>query len=201
MDYEAAGIGRDLTALNESFLLLLSDGTDMGLPSLVTARLQCLCRGSRQRLAAVPFALFSFGFEDGPAWVRLLSPGVRELQPEGPLPSPAAERFSLLVLTCIRSLVQVSPCRIAAWAGLPADTRTRLAGLEIATLRFVAPLAAAQLRGRFPPREGLWLRLAEACERNDSRQIAILGALGMQLTIRRALGLGAQQGSGRGFRR
>lgn len=201
MDFEAAGIGRDLTALNESFLYLLSDGPGMGLPPRVVGRLLALEAMPRRRLAAVPFALFSFGFEDGPAWTRLLSPGVRELCQQSPLPSPAAERFALVALTCIRSFIRVSPCRVSAWAGLPPDTRARLAGLEIATLRFVAPLAAAQLRGRFLPRDGLWLRLVDACERNDQRQLAILGAHGLQWTIRRSLGLGAPQASARGFRR
>ncbi len=194
-------VGRDLAELNEGFLRLASQDVAVGLADAVRARLRTLEPAARSRLAAMPFALFGFGFEDEAGWARLLSPGVRELEPRGHLPMPPAERFTLLALTSIRGLLREDPRNVLNWIGLPPDTGRRLAALEIGSLGLVATLAARRLRGRLAPREPLWLRLIAAAEEGDARQLALLAALGRQWTIRRSLGLAGPARVVRGHRR
>lgn len=201
MIIEAKGIGRDLAELNEVFLELVAQGPDAGLASDVVARLRLLDADTRRRLASAPFALFTFGFEDEAAWAALLSPGVRDLELAYQSCDPAVERFVLLALTMLRGLVRATPHSISAWIGLTAQTRARLAALEVSALSQLAPLAAPRLRGRLAGRDAFWLRIITAAERNDHRQLALLTAQGKQWAIRRSLGLAVQSRSVRGFRR
>lgn len=201
MAIEATVFGRDLAELNAGFLELAAQGPDTGLALRVVIRLQALDAVARRRLAAAPFALFTFGFEDEAAWAALLSPGVRELEP-GYFPcEPAVERFTLLALTVLRGFVRAAPHSISAWIGLPPATRARLAGLEVGVLGLAAPWAAPRLRGRLAAREGFWLRILDAAVRDDRRQLALLAALGKQWAIRRSLHLAAPLQPARGFRR
>jgi len=191
----------DLAELNEAFLGLVGRGTDAGLPPRVLAELRAIGPDTRQRLAALPFALFGFGFEDEAAWARLLSPGVRDLDPGYVSGEPATERFTLLVLTVVRRMARDAPESVSSWIGLPAGTRTRLDKLEIGTLGIVAALAAPRLRGRLPGREPLWLGLIDAAARDDARYLRLLATQGQQWTIRRCLGLESPIAPARGFRR
>jgi hypothetical protein len=201
MKGDAGAVGRDLAELNDGFLRLVSRDASAGLPDTVRARLRVLEQDAQARLAAMPFALFGFGFEDEDAWARLLSPGVRELEPRGQLPLPPVERFTLLALTSIRGLLRADPRSVLNWIGLPPGTGGRLAALEIGSLGLVATLASHRLRGRLAPREVLWLRLIAAAQERDTRQLALLAALGRQWTIRRSLGLAAPSRTPRGHRR
>jgi hypothetical protein len=187
--------------LNEAFLDLVGRGTDAGLPPGVLAELRTIGPDTRQRLASLPFALFGFGFEDEAAWARLLSPGVRDLDPGYVSGEPAAERFTLLVLTVVRGMARDAPESVSSWIGLPAGTRTRLDKLEIGALGIVAALAAPRLRGRLPGREPLWLGLIDAAARDDARYLRLLATQGQQWTIRRCLGLENPMAPSRGFRR
>jgi hypothetical protein len=191
----------DLAELNEAFLDLVGRGTDAGLPPRVLEELRAIGPDTRQRLAALPFALFGFGFEDEAAWARLLSPGVRDLDPGYVSGEPAAERFTLLVLTVVRGMARDAPESVSSWIGLPAGTRTRLDKLEIGALGIVAALAAPRLRGRLPGREPLWLGLIDAAARDDARYLRLLATQGQQWTIRRCLGLENPMAPSRGFRR
>lgn len=201
MTIDTTVFGRDLAELNDGFLALVTSGPDAGLPAVVAARLRGLEQASRERLASVSFALFGFGFEDQACWAGLLSPGVRDLEPAYTACEPPVERFTLLALTILRGFIRVAPYSVSAWAGLPSETRTRLAALGIAGLGLVAPLASPRLRGRLADREVFWLRLIDAAENNDERQLALLAALGRQWTIRRSLGLTVPPQPARGFRR
>lgn len=194
-------IGHDLAELNDGFLRLVARDALAGLPDTVRARLRMLEPEAQARLAALPFALFGFGFEDEDAWTRLLSPGVRELEPLGQLPLPPVERFTLLALTSIRGLLRSDPRSVLNWIGLPPGTGERLAALEIGSLGLVATQSAHRLRGRLAPRELLWLRLIAAARERDTRQLALLASLGRQWTIRRSLGLAAPSRTLRGHRR
>jgi hypothetical protein len=201
MTTERKAFGRDLVELNKGFLELVARLPDAGLPASVVGRLRAMDRTSRRRLAAAPFALFGFGFEDEAAWSALLSQGVRDTDHAYRACEPAVERFTLLALVVLRGFVRVDPDRISAWIGLTSGTRTRLAALEVGALGAVAPLAAARLRGRLAPRESYWLRLVDAAERDDRQQLAMLVALGKQWAIRRSLGLSTPPRPVRGFRR
>jgi hypothetical protein len=201
MKMQQADFSRDLAELNEGFLWLVARGSDAGLTSAVHARLRTLEREPRQRLAALPFALFGFGFQEEAAWANLLSPGVRDLEPRYAPVDPSIERFTLLALTALRSFVRAAPQRISAWIGLPPETGSRLASLEISALGEVAAAASPRLRGRLAVEEFRWLCLIDACERNDARQLALLAAFGHQWTIRRALRIESPRGTTRGFRR
>lgn len=201
MKIETSVLGRDLAELNQGFLRLVAAGVDAGLSADVLARLRALDRSARHRLATVPFALFGFGFDEEAAWAELLSPGVRDLEPDYRACEPSVERFTLLALTVIRGFARTAPQSVSAWVGLTPGTRVRLASLQVGTLGVVAPLAAPRLRGRLAPRRALWLRFIEAVERNDARQLALLATLGQQWTIRRSLGLSAPAQPVRGFRR
>lgn len=194
-------LARDLAELNEGFLALVVHGVNAGLPDDVAQRLRGMEPEGRRRLAAAPFALFGFGFEDGEGWARLLSPGVRDLEPAYVSQEPLAERFTLLSLTALRGLVRVAPHSVSAWIGLPPETRARLAEIEIGALGTVAALAAPRLRGRFRDRHNLWRRIIDAAARADERDLRLLIALGKQWTIRRCLGLHAPSAPVRGFRR
>lgn len=201
MTSDAIILGRDLAELNDGFLELVAGKLDAGFSVEVTARLRSLDLPARRRLAAVPFALFGFGFQDEATWTRLLSPGVRDLDPGYVSREPSAERFTLLSLTALRAFVRVQPQSVSAWIGLPARIRVRLASLEIAHLGTVAPLAAPRLRGRLVERDVLWKRLVDAAAHGDERLLAMLAALGKQWTIRRSLGIESPVASARGFRR
>jgi hypothetical protein len=201
MTIEATAVGRDLAELNEGFLELVAQGPDAGLSAGVVARLRALDRVPRRRLAAAPFALFSFGFDDEAAWAGLLSPGVRDLEPGYRPCEPSVERFTLLALTVLRGFVRTAPRSASAWIGLTPATRARLATLEVGALGFVAPLAAPRLRGRLAPRTVFWLQMIDAVEHHDDRRLVLLAALGKQWTIRRSLGLSLPSQPVRGFRR
>lgn len=201
MTLEITVVARDLAELNEGFLELVADGLESGLSGAVAARLRRLDSTSRRRLGAAPFALFGFGFEDEAAWAGLLSPGVRDLEPGYRSCPPEVERFTLLALMALRSCVRTAPRSVAAWIGLPNDTRKRLATQEISSLGLVAPLAAPRLRGRLAHRDVFWLRYIDAAASNDEPQLKVLAAQGRQWTIRRSLGLSQTLQPARGFRR
>jgi len=201
MTAEHMAFGRDLVELNEGFLGLVEHAPDACLPAGVVARLRALDRATRRRLAAAPFALFGFGFDDEAAWAGLLSPGVRDMEPAYHACEASVERFTLLALMVLRGFVRVAPDRASTWIGLTSGTRKRLAALEVGVLGNVAPLAAPRLRGRLAFREAYWLRLIDAAEHDDRRQLALLTALGKQWAIRRSLGLSAPSRPVRGFRR
>lgn len=201
MTSSSDALAGDLADLNEGFLSLVAQGVDTGLPDDVTRRLCGLAPPARRRLAAAPFAVFGFGFEDEEGWAGLLAPGVRDLEPGYVSQEPLAERFTLLALTALRGYVRVAPHRVAAWIGLPGGTRVRLAEVEISVLCAVAARAASRLRARFPARHALWGRIIDAATRGDERDLRLLSGLGMQWTIRRCLGLGALGRAARGFRR
>jgi hypothetical protein len=201
MKTEKERLVRDLAELNEGFLEFVARGGSAGLPDDVARRLRNMAPDARRRLAAAPFALFGFGFEDEAAWARLLSSGVRDLEPAYVSREPLAERFTLLALAALRGFVGAAPHSVSAWIGLPAATRARLAEVEICALATVAARAAPRLCGRFQARQDLWRRIIDAAERSDERHLRLLIALGKQWTIRRCLGLGAGCTPARGFRR
>jgi len=194
-------LARDLAELNAAFLALASHGADVGLPDEVLRRLREMEADARRRLSAAPFALFGFGFENEEGWARLLSPGVRDLEPGYVSQAPLAERFTLLAFTALRGFVRAAPHRVSAWIGLPRATLARLADVEISALGMVAARAAPRLRGRFQARPYLWYRIIDAATRADQRDLQLLIALGKQWTIRRCLGLRAPSGPVRGYRR
>lgn len=194
-------LARDLAELNAGFLALVTHGANTGLPDDVVWHLREMAPDARRRLAAAPFALFGFGFEDEAAWGRLLSPGVRDLDPGYVSQEPNAERFTLLALTALRGLVRAAPRRVSAWIGLPPGTRARLAEVEISALGSVAAYATPQLHGRFPAKHYLWHRIIDAAAHADDRDLRLLISLGKQWTIRRCLGLQSPGAPVRGFRR
>ena len=201
MGKDMAAFSRDLAELNMGFLDLLAEDVDAGLPDCVLRRLRVLDRPMRSRLGEVPFALFGFGFEDEAAWSVFLSPGVRDLEPGYAASDAPLERFTLLALTALRALLRVAPRPVAAWVGLPPPTQLRLSEVEIGLLAQVAMLSASRLHARRKLRDAVWLRLIEAAEHNDIRQLRLLAALGRQWTIRRFLGIQAAAPAARGFRR
>lgn len=193
---------RDRAQLNAGFIELVAQGaTTAGLPPPVLATLRTIAPPAQQRLATLPFALFGLGFEDDSEWARLLSPGVRDRYPAYVSREPLVERFTLLVLTTLRASARLAPHSTSAWIGLPATIRSRLEELEIGALGVVGALAAPRLRGRLAGREEWWLRLVDAAERNDERQLRLLAALGTQWAIRRCLGIEAPAAPARGYRR
>lgn len=201
MAIKSEALARDLSDLNAGFLSLVAHGADTGLPDDVTRRLRALAPEVRNRLAAAPFALFGFGFEDEAAWTRLLSPGVCDLDPGYVSREPPAERFTLLALAALRGFLRAAPRRVSAWMGLPTEVRTRLAEVEIGVLCAVAACAAPRLQGRFLAREYLWHRIIDAAACGDERDLRLQIALGKQWTIRRSLGLQEACATMRGFRR
>ena len=194
-------LARDLSELNAGFLVLVAQGTNAGLPDDVAQRLRELAPDARRRLAAAPFALFGLGFEDEAGWARMLSPGVRDLEPGYASQEPRAERFTLLALTALRGFVRAAPHSVSAWIGMPSGTRARLADVDISALCAVAACAAPRLQGRFLARQHLWRRIIDAASHADERDLRLLIALGKQWTIRRCLGLQSPGAPVRGFRR
>lgn len=201
MGKNTAAFSRDLAELNTGFLDLLAEDVDAGLSDCVLRRLRMLDRPTRSRVGEVPFALFGFGFEDEAAWSVLLSPGVRDLEPGYAATDAPLERFTLLALTALRALLRVAPRPVAAWVGMPPATQQRLSEVEIGLLSQVAMLSASRLHARRKLRDPVWLRLIEAAERNDTRQLRLLAAHGRQWTIRRLLCIQAAAPAVRGFRR
>lgn len=201
MAIKSEALARDLVDLNAGFLALVAHGAKAGLPDDVARRLRELAPEVRIRLAGTPFALFGFGFEDEGEWARLLSPGVRDPEPGYVSREPPAERFTLLALTALRGFLRTAPRRVSAWMGLPIETRTRLAEVEIGVLCAVAARAAPRLQGRFLAREYLWHRIIDAAACGDERDLRLLISLGKQWTIRRSLGLQSACATMRGFRR
>jgi len=196
----ATPFANDLAALNEGFLALVGDGAEAGLEPRVLARLRSLDDGQRRRLGAVPFSLFGFGFEEEAAWAALLSPGVRDLEAGYAACEAGVERFTLVALTALRGFVHAAPRSVSAWIGLPPATRERLAELEIGLLAPVATVASVRLRGRRTLRASVWLRLVDAAERDDARQMRLLATLGKQWAIRLSLGIEGSAPTSRGFR-
>lgn len=192
---------QDLAELNEGFIALVQDGLDAGLTPALRARMERLRPDRARVLAALPFALFGLGFEEEAAWATLLSPCVRDLEPGYARARAPAERFTLLALGILRSHVRHTPHAVSAWMGIPPLMRRGLPQLEIGLLAPVAACAAPRLRARRVLHEATWLRLLEAAERDDTRQLALLAALGRQWSIRRSLGISVTSSTARAFRR
>lgn len=190
----------DLTALNRAFVgIVMADGT-AGLAADVRRRLRDLDAAALQRLADLPFALFSFGFDAAEDWRDLLESGVRECRPERSA-DPELVAFTVLALTFARQVSLAHPSRAATCVGLPRDVGAHLVSLGLGGLGALAPLACLRLRCRFARQPRVWAALVEACERDDRELMTVVCAMGLQWTIRCALGLGAGGAAGRrGFR-
>lgn len=192
--------GRDLAALNRKFLGLLGQGSGggLGLEHGLRLRVAGLAPAATRRLANLPFALFGFRFAQPQEWAALLSLRVTE---SGAPVEPELERFTLLALAFLRHQALHEPRRAAACLGLPEAIGLRLVELEIGALEELAPAVAGRLRCRFTGMPGVWQAMLAGCEDDDARLLEVARALGLQWTIRRALGLpqGACR-SRRGFR-
>jgi hypothetical protein len=190
--------GRDLAALNRKFLGLLGQGSGggLGLDPALRVRVAGLTPAAARRLATLPFALFGFRFAQPQEWAALLS--LRVTEPQAPA-EPGLERFTLLALAVLRHQALYEPRRAAACLGLPEAIGLRLVEIEIGELEELAPAVAGRLRCRFVGLPGVWHALLAGCEEDDARLLELARALGLQWTIRRALGLGACR-SRRGFR-
>lgn len=192
---------QDFAELNHGFLALAVSGLEIGLAPAVRERIAGLCPEAQEALAGLPFSLFGLGFEEEVAWATLLSPCVRDLEPDYAAARAPAERFTLLALSTLRTHLRLVPHTVSAWIGLPPPMRSRLVSVEIGLLAPVAACAAPRLQARRVLREAMWLRLADAAARRDRRQLVMLAAWGRQWSIRRSLGLKQVAAGTRAFRR
>ena len=184
---DAHDILNDLQGLNRRFLHLARTG----LPGPAATGPDVLSRldhRAMERLASLPFALFSFGFGAEGTWERLQARGVRDAEPPAAA-DPGQERFALLALAYLRQLARTHPRRAAALAGVAEPVGRWLASLDLGALAILAPQAAELLRWRFPGQERLWAALMDSCREPDGSQLPVLRATALQWTIRRALDL------------
>ncbi|MEJ2513700.1 MAG: hypothetical protein P8080_00620 [Gammaproteobacteria bacterium] len=189
----------DLEGLNRRFLHLAKAGLP-GLEEAGSRALHGLDRAGLRRLAAVPFALFSFGFGVDPRWDGLRENGVRDMDPP-PATGACRERFALLALAFMRHMASQDPRRAMTVAGIPESAGRWLVALDPGLVAAVAPGAASALRWRAATRKGLWPALIGACANGDEALLAVLRPAGVQWTIRRALDLPPDHCVGRqGFR-
>jgi len=185
---DEARMFRDLAALNRRFLAIAARGV-AGPAPVGAAVITALEPAARARLAALPFALFSFGFGADSCWDLLCARGVQDGESAGPEPDRARERFVLLGLAFLRQAVIQDARRAAVIAGVPGPIGAWLAELEFGDLVALGPTAASCLRWRFPAQERFWLELMRACRAPDEALLPVLRAAGIQWTIRRALAL------------
>jgi hypothetical protein len=196
-----AVLRQDLAALNRAFIGMMRADYPAGLEEDLRVRLRGLDAAAAARLAELPFALFSFGFDAAEDWQRLLAAGVRERRPARAA-DPGLVSFTVLALAFSRQACLAHPSCAATWVGLPRDVGAHLVALGLGALGDLAPLACLRLRCRFARQPRVWASLVEACERDDRELTRVVCAMGLQWTIRRALGLGADSAAAarHGFR-
>ena len=140
--------------------------------------------------ANCPFALFGFGFQERAAWSRILDPRVSE---PGISPWSTDEsdlnQFVLMVLTAVRYLSAQEPRAAAMLYGVPPGLTRRLAAVDLALLPSLVRVTRSRLSIAPTRSPEFWRDLVVASQDGDSGAADAVHALGLQLTMQRALGL------------
>lgn len=183
----------ELESLNRAFLALLCRAPARGrLHALGPEVLERLPRddaGARERLAGMPFALFSFRLHETTAWHTRLDRQVREpvtglaaLAERGP-----AGEFALLGLGVLREMTLWEPNAARLFFGVTPDLCQRFARLEAPALPELVPQAADGLEARFARKRGFWHDMLMAAANSDDGRFRCIRDLGLQLSLQRAL--------------
>jgi len=214
--YEA-GISRrarnELASLNRIFLELLTKSAKpdsspadcgMGLSADLLRRISVLDSDSFDHIASCPFSLCSYGFHDLEAWHALLRKQVRELDPISSVVSGNNTRmqFVIMSLTVVRELAANETHAAALFFGMPRELGESFAQLDLAQLPFVASSAITKMHVRLARNPRFWTELIGASADHSTLRLGVARALGVQLTLQRALQLtGCRLGGGRLYRR
>lgn len=187
----------ELLAANRMFLWLMRsrmNGDDAAAPFGLDRRCGALVRqldGKAITLVArCPFALFSLDFDDHAAWRGLLEGRVAEPElPSWSRKESDLNQFLLMVLAAIRNLSYREPFASSMLYGIAPDLGRQLASLDLAALATLAADTRAHLRVTLAESPIFWRDLLLLSAGDVSRGSAAVRALGLQLTIQRALGL------------
>src|SRR5262245_52589967 len=159
------------------------------IPGRVVSALADLPETARRALAAVPFTLYSFGFEDQELWRNALSgalraPGIDARGLEGRYIAGAGaglERaFRELAILHAWHVAVSNPMAARIVYSMPPMTATRLAAAPVWHLRWIAATRATLLQPRWPTNPCFWPDLVRFAAAGDPR-LKTVQLLGSQL--------------------
>ncbi|MGI9263799.1 MAG: hypothetical protein ACR2QU_02645 [Gammaproteobacteria bacterium] len=176
----------------------------MGLPVRLIRRIALLDNDSLDRIACCPFSLCSYAFHDLEAWHALLRKQVRDMDLVTPVHDGdnARIQFVIMSLAVVRELAANETHAASLFFGMPRELGTSFAKLDLAQLPFVASSAAMKMHVRLARQPRFWTELIGASAGRSPLRLGAARALGLQLTLQRALRLtGCRLGPGRLYRR
>jgi hypothetical protein len=187
----------ELCAANRMFLSLLRrrlervDGVvRLGLEPGCDALVRRLDAEAATQVARCPFALFSLDFQNRAVWRGLLERrvGEPELAPWADADSDLAQ-FLLTVLAAVRYLSSHEPAAASMLYGVAPDLGRRLASVDLALLPGLASDARSRLSVALADAPAFWRDLLLLSGERPGGGVHAVHALGLQLTMQRALGL------------
>lgn len=188
---------QELSAANRIFLALLRKrirdsgaAAPFGLDPRYSALLARLDADGLELAASCPFALFSLDFDDRAAWLSLLERRVSEPGlPSWARGDPELNQFLLMVLATIRYLSCRAPYSASMLYGMSPELSRKLANLDLMALAKLASDARSRLRITLADSPVFWRNLLLLSHDRVTPGAAAVRALGLQLTMQRALGL------------
>lgn len=157
------------------------------LPARVREALAMLPPSARSALAAMPYTLYSLGFEDDTFWrfacdpAALLAPmSVRERYAPA---RAAALHSSFCELALLYAWHVATSHRLASRViyAMPEGTARRLAAVPLSLLKRIAVNHPGLLMPRWPTNPGFWPDLVRFAASNDESRLATAKLLGNQL--------------------
>jgi hypothetical protein len=164
-----------------------SDGQLQHLPCKLHAAIAELSPTARASLAALPYTLYSLGFEDEKLWRALAQPAAlsvsmsmseRYSQPHG-----ASLQASLCEVALLYAwhVTTSSPLAARLIYAMPAAVAERLAAAPLWYVKRLAVHHASLLLPRWPTNPGFWPDLVRFAAAGDQQRLATAKVLGSQL--------------------
>jgi hypothetical protein len=164
-----------------------SDGQLQHLPCKLHATIAELSPTARASLAALPYTLYSLGFEDEKLWRALAQPAAlavsmsmseRYSQPHG-----ASLQASLCEVALLYAwhVTTSSPLAARLIYAMPATVAERLAAAPLWYVKRLAVHHASLLLPRWPTNPGFWPDLVRFAVAGDQQRLATAKVLGSQL--------------------
>lgn len=164
-----------------------SDGQLQHLPCKLHATIASLTPSSRTSLAALPYTLYSLGFEDEKLWRSLAEPAtlasslsIRERYAQ---PHSRSLQASLCEVALLYAwhVATASPLAARLIYAMPEAVTQRLTAAPPWYVRRLAVHHASLLMPRWPTNPGFWPDLAHFAAAGDQQRLATAKVLGSQL--------------------
>jgi hypothetical protein len=192
----SAGVLARIHELNLDYIELLAaehngggaiDGQLQHLPCKLHATIAGLTPSSRMSLAALPYTLYSLGFEDEKLWRSLAEPAAvasslsmseRYAQPHSPSLQASLCEVALLYAWHVAT---ASPLAARLIYAMPEAVTHRLTAAPLWYVRRLAVHHASLLLPRWPTNPGFWPDLVHFAAAGDQQRLATAKVLGSQL--------------------